>query len=111
RAARRPRACRLGAPVRRARLAARLPGGHVRDARVHGRPRRAARVGGAPARRGLRRPAHPRDAGAPAGVLVRDGPPRRRGPRPGVRTALGARPARERGSGGAPAARFALGVV
>ena len=77
-----PRRRRLGAALRaRApaapRTVARAPpaGADVRDARVHGRARRAAGVGGAAARRALRRPAHPRDPGAPAGVLLRDGPP------------------------------------
>jgi len=93
------RACRR--PRRRARHAA--SGGDVRHARVHGRARRPAGLGGARARRGRRRSRGARGAGALAGVLLRDGPSRGRPARAGLRAACGARPGRERPAGRAPA--------
>ena len=105
---------RLGAAVRRARrrgarAGARPPArDHLRDARLHGRRQGEARLGAAPARRDVGRARDPRDPGAPAGLLLRDGAPRVRRAGARLRPALGARPAGEpaphRGAaaGGAP---------
>jgi hypothetical protein len=128
RVARRPRGARGGAPSggaaqrrgvgaaaraaagRRAGGAARPAArGHVRDARVHGRARRQAGMGAAAARRGRGRSGRPRDAGAPAGLLLRDGTSGVGSARAGVRAARRPRPAGEPAARAAAQARSRLG--